>query len=215
MEVTIISHSIAGFLLTTLRDKTTETPDFYCAIESISTILFINASSSFPSKGIKIETPLEKTLGSQPESKLVLVPILRAGLAMVQPVLRIFPDAVTYHIGAKRNEKTLEIITYYSNLNNALSDQVVYILDPMLATGGTLSYSLREVAKYNPSEIKILTVISSPEGLEKLSTVADNLKIPVHLWTASVDRELNDAGYILPGLGDAGDRAFGTLWRQV
>ncbi len=216
MQTTVITHPIAGFLLTALRNKATDYVDFRHAIESLSAVLFVEATREYPTRTMEIDTPLEKTQGSEPEKHLVLIPVLRAGLAMVAPILDIFPNSVMYHIGAKRNEATLEIITYYCNIDSTIADKVVYILDPMLATGGTLSYAVSEVARHNPAEINMLTVIAAPEGLNRLAKHCDELmlqkpKLTIKLFTASIDRQLNSRGYILPGLGDAGDRAFGTF----
>ncbi|RKZ32421.1 uracil phosphoribosyltransferase [bacterium] len=210
MDVTILSNSLAGIFLTKLRDKTTSTVEFRQALKSLTTILFISSSEKLPVGTIEVETPLERTIGVGQSNEIILVPIIRAGISMVEPILDIFPSAKVMYIGAQRNETTLEIEPYYSSLNDSISDEIVYLLDPMLATGGTLEYSINELSKLNPSEINILTIICAPEGVERVSDVVDNLNIPVKLWTASIDRQLNERGFILPGLGDAGDRICGV-----
>ncbi|MCD6594847.1 uracil phosphoribosyltransferase [bacterium] len=211
MEITIVSHSLSGIFLTKLRDKNADVSNFRETIESLTTVLFVESSKSLATETIEVETPFEKTIGTKLVEDIILIPIIRAGLGMVRPILNLYPQAIVMHIGAKRDEKTLETISYYSNINERIEGNTVFLLDPMLATGGTLSFSIDEIAKFSPERINILTVICAPEGIERVSFVADNSGIPIALWTAIIDRQLDDNGYILPGLGDAGDRIFGTI----
>jgi len=211
MEITIVSHSLSGIFLTKLRDKNADVSNFRETIESLTTVLFVESSKSLATETIEVETPFEKTIGTKLVEDIILIPIIRAGLGMVRPILNLYPQAIVMHIGAKRDEKTLETISYYSNINERIEGNTVFLLDPMLATGGTLSFAIDEIAKFSPERINILTVICAPEGIERVSFVADNSGIPIALWTAIIDRQLDDNGYILPGLGDAGDRIFGTI----
>ncbi|MCD6530976.1 uracil phosphoribosyltransferase [bacterium] len=210
MEVNIITHSLAGDYLTKLRDRDTPTPLFRQILDNLAVILFVESSRDLPTRTIEIETPLERTIGAEIERQIVLVPILRAGLGMVDSILKLAPESVVMHLGVRRNEETLEPEPYYSALGKQIEGAAVFILDPMLATGGTVAYAVEKVAKYSPARIDILSVLAAPEGVEKLSAGAEQVSVPVRLWVAALDRELNERGYILPGLGDAGDRIFGT-----
>lgn len=210
MQVVRLSHPLNEHFLSILRDKETPSHIFRRALASISVLLFVNSCKNLPLRRKRIQTPLEETIASFIDCEIVLIPILRAGLAMVEPILSVFPEAKVYHIGVKRDERTLEPMPYYSNIMKSVRGSYAFILDPMLATGGTLIYSLEQVAKYNPAQVFILSVIASPEGISRLSGAVKKSKVPVALVVSSVDRELNAHGYILPGLGDAGDRAFGN-----
>jgi len=212
MDVNVISHSICGHLLGILRDKSSSSLSFRRSISSISKILFIEASRDVRTMTYRVETPFESTVAVRLERGVVLVPILRAGLSMLDGVWSIFPEAVVEHIGIYRDDESLKPIPYYSSLDENLTDSFVFVLDPMLATGGTMRYALEEIARFKPESIDILTIVAAPEGLENVSVAADKLEdIRINLWTAAVDRCLNDDGFILPGLGDAGDRTFGTI----
>lgn len=210
MEVLAISHSLSGQLLGVLRDKSTPSRNFREALEQISLLLFWEASRDLDTTIYEVETPFETAMAARFEHDVVLIPILRAGLTMLPMIWKTVPKAVVEHIGVYRNEETLSPEPYYSSLDEHIEEAVSFILDPMLATGGTLSYALKIVAGYNPSAIEVLTVVSAPQGIEKLAEAADSISVDVRLWTAAIDRTLNENGYILPGLGDAGDRAFGT-----
>jgi len=210
MQVIALSHPLAGLLLTTLRVEATEPAEFRRAISALSSLLFIEASKNLTTSVIEVRTPLETTIGAYLERQVVLVPILRAALTMIEGIWQIVPDAIVQHIGVKRNEETLLPMPYYSNIDKRITNANVFILDPMLATGGTLGYAIEVVSKLKPASIQILSVISAPEGIEKLSQTEETIGFPISLYTACIDRELDDKGYILPGLGDAGDRAFGT-----
>ncbi len=210
MEVNVITHSLAGHYLTLLRDKNTDTPQFRETLERIAALLFVEASRDLPAQTVEVETPLEKTIGAVIEKPAVIIPILRAGLTMVRGIENFCPEITIMHLGVRRNEETLQPEPYYSSLTDQIEDSVVFILDPMLATGGTLAYALNQVGSRKPLRVEILSVLAAPEGIEKVSTTADKLAFLVRLWVLAVDRGLNEKGYILPGLGDAGDRAFGT-----
>jgi uracil phosphoribosyltransferase len=156
---------------------------------------------------IEVKTPLEKTTGHRLKHGVVIIPVLRAGLGMVQGFLDIIPDAKVGHIGIRRNEETLQPNGYYSNIPDDLSSSKVILLDPMLATGGSASSALKFIKSQGSNDYLFACVVAAPEGIQKINAEHPGTKI----YAAALDRELNGKGYILPGLGDAGDRAFGTL----
>ncbi len=211
MNITTISNPLAGHLLTILRDENTNSAKFRQTMESLSLVIFVEASNDIETEIIDIKTPLESTIGARLPKNIILIPILRAALAMLPKIIEMYPDAVVQHLGIYRDEKTLEPKLYYSRLDLRIKDSIVFLLDPMLATGGTLSYAVEKVAEYQPAFIRILSVVAAPEGIEKLSKTVDSSNIHTELWVSAIDRTLNENGYILPGLGDAGDRAFGTI----
>ena len=211
MEIISVSHSLSAHNLGILRNKATHPAKFRESLDSVSQLLFIESSRQLSTEVYKVHTALETTIAAHISRPIILIPILRAGLAMLQGPLKIMPDAIVQHLGIKRDEETFKPIPYYSSLDSQIKGSTVFILDPMLATGGTLAYAIREIAEFHPVSIEILTIISAPEGIENITQTADKIDITVRLWTISIDRELNKNGYILPGLGDAGDRAFGTM----
>ncbi len=202
-----VNHPLIKHKLAVLRDKNTQPSQFREFIEEISLLLAVEATKDIELEEVSIETPLEKTTGHKIDDDVVLVPILRAGAGMINPLLKIIPDSCVYHLGLYRNEKTLEPEEYYINLPEDLSNSTVFILDPMFATGNTLKHALDILIKRNPKRIKFLSIISSPEAIENLK----DYPYDFNMYTASIDRQLNKKGYILPGLGDAGDRIYGTL----
>ncbi len=211
MEVTVLSHSLCAHWLTVLRDKNSPPPAVRKALGVISRLLFFEATRSAEVETTQVATPLEVTVGARLAERLVLVPIIRAGLVMVEPILELAPQASVMHIGARRNEETLETIPYYSSLGEGLASARAFILDPMVATGGTVAHAIAEVCRFSPKAVDVLAVVGAPEGIAQADKAASATKTPVRMWLATIDRELNERGYILPGIGDAGDRAFGTL----
>ncbi len=201
MKVFISQNPLVKHYLSILRNKNTSYPVFRNTMKKISYALAFDVFSKIELSDVEVETPLEKTDGFKIKNKVVLVPILRAGLGMLEPFVDLIPESSVGMIGVYRNEETLEPVPYYFKVP---SGDFTVILDPMLATGGTVAYAVEELQKRNHKNIKIASVISAPEGLKKLEPY------DVEVFTASVDRQLNDVGYILPGLGDAGDRTFGT-----
>ena len=155
----------------------------------------------------EVETPLELTKGTRLAHQIVLVPILRAGLSLSDGFLDLIPEAVVAHLGLARNEKTLEPETYYQNVKVELTEAHVLVLDPMLATGGSAAEALRQLKAQGATRLKFVCLIAAPEGVERLEK--EHPDVPI--YTAAVDRGLNELGYICPGLGDAGDRSFGTV----
>lgn len=204
-KVTILKHPLAQQALSHLRDTTTSTADFRSNAEIISSLLLTEAASSLLLTQKSIMTPLTTTAGNYLEENIVIVTILRAGLAMLGPTLKIFPHAPVGLVGLARDEKTALADEYYVKLPNITDESVVFLLDPMLATGGSLLHVLKKITK--AKEIRLVTIISAPEGITAINTAFPN----VHIITGAVDEKLNDKKFIVPGLGDFGDRYFGTI----
>lgn len=203
----LVEHPLVKRDLTILRDKNTNPELFRSLVKRISIVLAVEISKEFLLDEISIETPLEKTKGFILKNKIVLVPVLRAGLGMVNGFLEIIPDANVGHIGLQRDEDTLKPMKYYSKTPNNIDEAAVILLDPMLATGGSSSEAVKYLKNRGAKNCIFACLVAAPEGVEKLSTEHPDVKI----FIAAYDRKLNEKGYILPGLGDAGDRTFGTL----
>ncbi len=203
----LIEHPLIKREMTILRDKKTTLHTFRAAVKVISNILGIYIFRELPLKEIIIETPLEKTNGYILNMDIVLVPVLRAGLGMVSGFLDIIPEAKLGHIGLQRNEKTLKPSAYYHKTPKNLGKSKVIVIDPMLATGGSASAALDFLKKKGAKDLIFACLVSAPEGIKKINRDHPGIKI----YCAALDRKLNEKGYILPGLGDAGDRTFGTL----
>lgn len=199
-------HPLVAHKLTKIRDKTTEPKKFRELIREISALLAYEATLDLVSDPVEVETPLEKMPGHILREKIGLVPILRAGLGMVEGVWELMPTAEVWHIGLYRDEATLQPVEYYNKLPIEPTVSVCLILDPMLATGGSAVATVGILKQWGVAKIKFVGLIAAPEGIEALHSLHPD--VPIHI--AAVDRELNEHGYILPGLGDAGDRQFGT-----
>lgn len=206
MAITILDHPLAAELLTILRDKETEPPEFRQIAERLGYLLVAEALSDMPTEQVDLETPLEKTVGTRVRRPVVAVAVLRAGLGLLHSVLTLVPDAAIGFAGVQRNEETAEPMEYYTKFPE-LSAARVLILEPMLATGGSLSWAIDKVKENGAKDIVAVCVVAAPEGVE---TIEDNHP-DVRLVAATLDRELNPNFYIAPGLGDMGDRLFGTL----
>lgn len=193
--------------LTYLRDKNTKGYQFRLALQRIAYALVIEISKTFELKEIEVETPLEKTVGYKFKKQIVLVPVLRAGLSFVNSFIEMIPKAKVGHIGLARDEKTLQPVEYYYKTPKDLDTSKVIVLDPMLATGGSASAAISYLKAKGANDLVFAGLIAAPEGVKKME--ADHPDVPVYI--AALDRELNENGYILPGLGDAGDRTYGTL----
>ncbi|MCJ7570167.1 MAG: uracil phosphoribosyltransferase [Anaerolineales bacterium] len=199
-------HPLVMHKLTKLRDRRTEPKKFRELIREISALLTYEATRDLLITSTQIETPLEPIVGASLQHKIGLVPILRAGLGMVEGVWELMPSSEVWHIGLFRDEETLKPVEYYNKLPIEPTVSVCLILDPMLATGGSAIATVDIVKEWGVEKIKFIGLIASPEGISAL-----HKKHPdIHIHLAAIDRELNDVGYILPGLGDAGDRQFGT-----
>jgi uracil phosphoribosyltransferase len=206
-NLVLIQHPLVKKDITVLRDKKTNTEMFRAAVTRISNVMAVEISSAFSLKAITVETPLEKTKGFKLKQDVVLIPVLRAGLGMVDGFLQIIPDAKLGHVGLERNETTLEPNSYYLKTPKNLSTSEVILLDPMLATGGSASAAISFLKKRGAKNLVFACLLAAPEGVQKLFNEHPDLII----FSSVLDRQLNKKGYILPGLGDAGDRTFGTL----
>jgi len=202
-----VKHPVLKRDLTILREISTLPERFRSAVKTISNIIAVEISKDFEIIEKEIETPLEKTKGYFLDVDVVLVPVLRAGLGMVSGFLSVLPNAKVGHIGLQRDEDTLEPIEYYYKTPKNLNKSKIILLDPMLATGGSSSAAISFLKKRGAKDIIFACLVASPEGVKLLQKEHPEVKI----FGAALDRELNNKGYILPGLGDAGDRTFGTL----
>lgn len=206
-NVTVFDHPLIKHKIAILRDEKTGMKEFRELIEEIATLMTYEAFKDVPTKKVMVKTPLEETEQTVVvEKSIVLVPVLRAGLGMVNGVHVLFPTAKVGHIGMFRNEETLEPQEYYCKLPDGVEDKLVVVLDPMLATGGSVIAAINQLKKRGVKNIKMMSIIAAPEGVKALASAHPDVQI----YVATVDRELNENGYILPGLGDAGDRLFGT-----
>ena len=205
MELIEISHPLKDHYLTNLRDKNTDFDTFRDSASKLSYFLVVEATKHLTTLSKEIDTPLTKTKGLQIENNSVAISVLRAGLGLMDGVQQLIPNISFGYIGVQRNEETAQPENYYEKLPD-LVDKNVFILEPMLATGGSLSFAIETVKKYNPKNIHALTVISAPEGINKIKENHPDIT----LVTASIDEKLDNNWYIVPGLGDMGDRLFGT-----
>lgn len=206
-SLTIIRHPLVQHKLTILRDLETETKHFKELVDEIAMLMAYEATSELTLKPRDVVTPLEKTKGWHISGKkLTLVPILRAGLGMVEGILRLVPSARVGHIGLYRDHDTLQPVAYYFKIPSDPAERDFFLLDPMLATGGSAAAAVASLKKAGATRIRFLCLVAAPEGVRRLSQAHPDVQI----YCAALDRELNDLGYILPGLGDAGDRLFGT-----
>ena len=206
-NVVILDHPLIRHKIALLRDKTTGTKQFRELIEEITTLITFESFKEVKTKTVEIETPLEKCEQKVVvEGSVAIVPILRAGLGMVSGVHTLFPTAKVGHIGMYRDEQTLEPKEYYCKLPDGIEHMQVVLLDPMLATGGSACDAINLLKRRGCKDIKLMNIIGAPEGVEKVAEAHPD----VNIYLSSLDRCLNENGYILPGLGDAGDRLFGT-----
>ena len=206
-NVKILDHPLIRHKLAIIRDKNTDTKQFREVVEELATLMAYESFKDVPTQEIVVETPLETVKQTVvKENSIAIVPILRAGLGMVDGILSLFPSAKVGHIGLYRNEETLEPQEYYCKLPVDIEEKVVMVVDPMLATGGSAVDAIKMLKKRGCKKIKFLAIIAAPEGVEKVTQAHPDVEI----FVATLDRCLNENGYILPGLGDAGDRIFGT-----
>lgn len=206
-NITIFTHPLIQHKISMLRDKHTGTNEFRKLIEEIATLEGFIALEDLPMREIEISTPIEKCKTPVISGrKLAIVPILRAGLGMVEGILKLVPSAKVGHIGMYRDETTHEPQPYYCKLPKSLTERVIVVMDPMLATGGSAVDAINQIKKLGGKKIKFMCIIAAPEGLEKLHSTHPDVQI----YVGHLDRQLNEDAYICPGLGDAGDRIFGT-----
>jgi len=203
----LIRHPLVQHKLTRLRDRHTGIRDFKDLVHEISMLLAYEATMDLPLEPVPVETPLETTVGQHVAGKkLALVPILRAGLGMVEGITAMVPHARVGHIGVYRNEDTLEPVDYYFKIPGSEENRLFLVLDPMLATGGSAVQAMRALKDAGATRIRLLCLVAAPPGVRRmLETHPD-----VPIYAAALDRDLDERGYIRPGLGDAGDRLFGT-----
>ena len=206
-NITIFDHPLIQHKISLLRKKETSTKDFRQLVEEIAMLMSFEVFRDLPVEPVEIETPIAKTTVNMiAGKKIALVPILRAGLGMVDGVLNLVPSARVGHIGLYRDEKTLEPHEYYCKLPKDVAGRQVILLDPMLATGGSASAAIDFIQQRGCNDIKLVCIIAAPEGLDRLAKEHPE----VHVFAGCKDEKLNENGYIVPGLGDAGDRIFGT-----
>lgn len=205
-NVTIIRHPVVQERLTVARDKRTNVEQFRRLVGHIARLMAFELTRDYATVPVEIETPMGPCTGCKLARELTLVPILRAGLGMAEGVHQLFPGARMGHLGIFRDEKTLDPVVYYAKLPPNIAATDVIIIDPMLATAGSLNTAIDTVKKTGATSIKVLCLVAAPEGIERLNARHPDTQV----YTAAVDERLNDRGYIIPGLGDAGDRLFGT-----
>jgi uracil phosphoribosyltransferase len=206
-RVVVMTHPLIQHKLSIVRDKETSVKDFRDLVQEIAGLMAYEISRNLPLEEIEVETPIRTTKGfSISGKKLAVVPVLRAGLGMVEGILRLVPNAKVGHIGLYRDPDSLRPVDYYCKLPNDIGERDIFILDPMLATGGSASASIAHVKRAGGVRISLVSLIAAPEGVSKVRT--DHPEVDI--FTAALDDRLNDHGYIVPGLGDAGDRLFGT-----
>jgi uracil phosphoribosyltransferase len=206
-NVHVIKHPLVQHKLTLMRKKDASTSSFRRLLNELSMLMAYEVTRDMPTQDIEIETPLETMTGTVIDGKkLVLASILRAGTGILDGMLTVVPGARVGHIGLYRDPKTLQAVEYYFKMPKDMEERDVIVVDPMLATGNSASAAIDRLKKLKPRSIKFLCLLAAPEGVAKLQHAHPEVAI----YTAAIDRELNDHGYILPGLGDAGDRIFGT-----
>lgn len=205
MQVHIVDHPLAAARLTTMRDKTTDNAAFRAALSDLTQMLVYEALADAPVARIDIETPITACAGSRLAVPPLLVPVLRAGLGMVEQAHAMVPESLVGFVGVARDESTAQPVPYLESLPADLSDQPVIVLDPMLATGGSMLHTIELLAARGATDITVLCVVAAPEGVAAL----EKSGYPLRLFVGAVDERLNSASYIVPGLGDAGDRQFG------
>ena len=202
-----MDHPLLQHKLSILRDENTGVKDFREVVSEIATLMCYEATRDLPLEEVEIKTPITtakfKTIAGK---KLAIVPVLRAGLGMVDGILTLIPSAKVGHIGLYRDPDTLEPVEYYCKMPNDIAEREVIILDPMLATGGSASAAIQFIKNYEDKNIKLMNIIAAPEGIQRVHHDHPD----VDIYCAALDEKLNDHGYIVPGLGDAGDRIFGT-----
>jgi len=206
-KVTVLEHPLIKHKLSIIRDKNTGTNEFRRVVTEISQLMCYEACRDLQLEEFDLETPLETTTGYRlTGKKLGLVPILRAGLGMVDGMLSLIPSAKVGHIGMYRDHDTLKPVPYYSKLPEDVGDRDIFVLDPMLATGGSADDAIQELKKQGCKSIRLICIVAAPEGIKYIQDRHPD----VDIYVAAKDRELSETAYILPGLGDAGDRLFGT-----
>lgn len=204
--VTIVTHPLVQHNLTRLRDKRTRPQEFRRVLGEVAALMLYESTRSFATKRTRVVTPLAPSDGLQLKREVVLVPVLRAGLGMLDSILQLIPNARVGFIGLKREETTLRAMFYHKSLPSDLSPFEVILIDPMLATGGSAVAAMDLISELGAKHVRLVNLVAAPEGIRRVRMHYPQLPI----FTAAVDRKLNEKGYIIPGLGDAGDRLFGV-----
>ena len=206
MATTVLDHALINHKLSIMRDKNTNTIVFKENLDEIAMLMAYEVTKDLPLVEYPIETPICKTVGKKLAKQIILVPILRAGIGLVDGFRRIIPSAKVGHIGLQRDEETLQPIEYYAKFPKGIEDAIIIVVDPMLATGGSASATITSLKKRGAKNIHLVCLLAAPEGV----AVIEKDPPDVNLTLAALDDKLNSKGYIVPGLGDAGDRLFGT-----
>ncbi len=206
-RVHISTHPVMAHKITALRDKNTPPPEFYRLVKEIGMLLAHEATATLALETVVVETPLQQTTGYRLAGGIGVTPILRAGLGMAESFREVIPDVQIWHLGLRRDERTLQAMEYYNQLPPRVNMQVCYAVDPMLATGGSAIDAINILKRRGIPRLSYVGIIAAPYGLLKLSQTHPDIDI----YIAALDESLNDYGYIMPGLGDAGDRQFGTF----
>ncbi len=207
MNVNVMTHPLIQHKVTLIRSVDTGTKDFRQLLEEIALLMGYEITRDLPLEDVKVQTPLVEAIGKQiAGKKLGIVPILRAGLGMVNGLLELMPMAKVGHVGMYRDPETLQPVEYYCKLPSDLADRRIIVTDPMLATGGSAAAAISLLKEKGAKDIQLMCLVAAPEGVE----VVNKAHPDVRIYVAALDEKLNDHGYILPGLGDAGDRIFGT-----
>lgn len=212
MKVHVANHPLISHKLTVLRDERTDSPTFRRLVEELVTLLAYEATRDVKTVSVKIKTPVTETTGlKMADPRPVVVPILRAGLGMLEGMTKLLPTAQVGFLGMVRDEKTLQASTYANRLPENLAGRQCFVLDPMLATGGTLVAAFNYLIERGATEITAICLLAAPEGIKIVEDAFKDSGIPITLVTGSLDEKLNEHGYIVPGLGDAGDRLYGVV----
>lgn len=205
-NVTVFDHPLIQHKLTWMRDRSLSDRPFRALLAQIAGLMVFEATRTFPTVDVEVETPLERMVGRRIVARITVVPVLRAGLAMAEGILDIMPEARVGHLGMYRDERTLRPVPYLQKLPRDLDAGPVLLVDPMLATGGSASESIAVLRRAGARDLRLVCLVAAPEGIERFSR--DHPDVPI--YAAAIDRALDHRGFILPGLGDAGDRLYGT-----
>lgn len=201
-----LQHPLVEHHLCTVRDKATKPAEFRAAVSRLAMVLGVYATQDLPTREVTIETPVTTACCRELDTRIAIVPILRAGLGLVEPILTLLPDAQVWHLGLYRNEQTAEPVPYYDKLPTSGAPRVGLVLDPMLATGGSVELAIQRIGQWGVSDIRVLSVIAAQPGIDRILRDYPQVRI----FTCAIDPELNEQSFIVPGLGDAGDRIFDT-----
>ena len=205
-SITALNHPLVADHLARLRDQSTNPNEFRTTVARLAMLLGVYATEDLPQRDVRIQTPLAETTCQTLAAAVSLVPVLRAGLGMVEPLLQLIPEASVWHLGLYRNEETAEPVEYYDKLPLAGASDVALVLDPMLATGGSIDLVVRRLQRWGVADIRVLSIIAAQPGIDRVVRDFPDVKV----YVAAIDPTLNEQSFIVPGLGDAGDRIFDT-----